>query len=162
MMKNTKKGFTLFTAVLFSSMLLVIGLSLVAFALKQTLISSIGRESQFAFYAADSGIECTLYWDLVNNIFPTSTDSILPSGSTCNGSPLVFSFTQTLSSATTTFAFSLSSNRCVAVTIGKNLDNDGFINTLVESRGYNAALVSGSTCNPTSFRSVERALRLRY
>jgi hypothetical protein len=57
-------GFTLFVALIVSSLLLSIGLSLSNIILKQLIFSGSGRESQIAFYAADSGAECALYWDV--------------------------------------------------------------------------------------------------
>lgn len=61
--KDTK-GFTLLFAVLVSVLVLAVGASIINIALKQVILSGAGRESQFAFYAANSGIECALYWDL--------------------------------------------------------------------------------------------------
>lgn len=58
------KGFTLLFAVLVSIMVLAVGTSIINISLKQVILSSSGRESQFAFYAANTGMECALYWDL--------------------------------------------------------------------------------------------------
>ncbi|HEY1037717.1 MAG TPA: pilus assembly PilX N-terminal domain-containing protein [Candidatus Paceibacterota bacterium] len=60
---RSERGFTLFVALIISSMLLAIGFSLGNIVLKQIVFSSTGKESQIAFYAADSGAECALYWD---------------------------------------------------------------------------------------------------
>jgi len=61
---NNKKGFTLLFAVLVSVMVLAVGTSMINIAVKQTILSGSGRESQFAFYAANTGVECALYWDI--------------------------------------------------------------------------------------------------
>lgn len=61
---NNKKGFTLLFAVLVSIMVLAVGASIINISLKQLILSGAGRESQFAFYAANTGMECALYWDL--------------------------------------------------------------------------------------------------
>jgi hypothetical protein len=45
-------------------MVLAVGASIINIALKQVILSGAGRESQFAFYAANTGLECALYWDL--------------------------------------------------------------------------------------------------
>lgn len=58
-----QKGFTLFVALIVSSMLLAVGFSLSNIILKQLIFSTSGKESQLAFYAADSGAECALFWD---------------------------------------------------------------------------------------------------
>src|SRR3972149_3115950 len=86
--QGDKRGSTLFIAVLLSSLLLAIGFSLANFAVKQLVIATAGRESQFAFYAADTGIECALYWDFKapqGSVFATSSSSRPPSsGINCN------------------------------------------------------------------------------
>ncbi len=57
------KGFTLLFAVLVSILILAVGTSIITLSLKQIILSASNRESQFAFYAANSGIECVYYWD---------------------------------------------------------------------------------------------------
>ncbi len=61
---SKKKGFTLLFAILVSVLVLAVGASMISIALKQVILSGAGRESQYAFYAANTGIECALYWDL--------------------------------------------------------------------------------------------------
>lgn len=62
---STKKnqGFALLFAVLVSSILLTIGLSIFGITLKELAISTASRQSVYAFYAADSGLEFALYRD---------------------------------------------------------------------------------------------------
>jgi hypothetical protein len=62
--EDNKKGFTLLFAILVSIMVLAVGASIINISLKQVILSSSGRESQFAFYAANTGLECALFWDL--------------------------------------------------------------------------------------------------
>lgn len=61
---NRQKGFTLTFAILVGALLLSIGISMANLALKELALSSIGKESRSAFYAADSGIECAIFWDV--------------------------------------------------------------------------------------------------
>jgi hypothetical protein len=61
---SKKQGFTLLFAILVSVLVLAVGASMISIALKQVILSGAGRESQYAFYAANTGIECALYWDL--------------------------------------------------------------------------------------------------
>ncbi len=58
------RGFTLFYAMLISSLLLAIGIAIFNITFKELTLSSGARESANAFYAADTGLECALYWDL--------------------------------------------------------------------------------------------------
>lgn len=165
-MNTTKeRGFTLIMAVLISSLLLAIGFSLANFAVKQLIISSTGRESQFAFYAADSGIECAFYWDFKygnQSAFATSSASVPPSsGVNCNGQDVAaspWSVASISDRATTTFSFNFSPEPyCAVVSIGKWGST-----TTIESRGYNLGTVSGSSCTSDNPRRVERAIRVRY
>jgi hypothetical protein len=56
-------AFVLLYAVMTSTIILAVGVSIISIALKQLAISTVGRESQYAFYAANTGAECALYWD---------------------------------------------------------------------------------------------------
>ena len=54
-------------------------------AVRQVLLSGTGRDSQYAFYAANTGIECAMYWDLQASstdsfVFATSSDTSINSG----------------------------------------------------------------------------------
>ncbi len=58
-----ERGFTLFYAVLVASLLLALGLAIFNITYKELILSSGARESAVAFYAADAGLECALFWD---------------------------------------------------------------------------------------------------
>jgi hypothetical protein len=58
-----QRAFVLLYAVMTSTIVLAVGVSIISIALKQLAISTLGRESQYAFYAANTGAECALYWD---------------------------------------------------------------------------------------------------
>ncbi len=60
---NDSRGFTLFYAVLVSSLLLALGLAIFNITYKELILSAGARESAVAFYAADAGLECALFWD---------------------------------------------------------------------------------------------------
>ncbi len=178
--RYTNQGFTLFIAVVVSSLLLAIGFSLASFSLKQQIISSIGKESQFAFYAADTGVECAMYWDFKGtNVFATSDQSVPPlSDIICNGRDVAAEgwniITNTNPSrATTTFAFDFSnpdplksSPYCVVVNVGKTETPGGVVKTQIESRGYNTRDEVGGlgpfSCTSSNPRTVERAIRVNY
>ena len=57
------KGFVLLMAMLVSGLFLVIGMAIFKIAYIELILSSTGKASQKAFAAADSGLECALYWD---------------------------------------------------------------------------------------------------
>ncbi len=163
---RSSRGFAMLFAVLVSSVLLSIGLSIFNLTVKELALSSSGRESQFAFYAADSGTECALYWDFKGqNIFATSSSSRTPSPASpdCAGQTINISPSQTTgSSATTQFLFQIpntlpsgaSAPYCVTVTVSKSVNNN-IVTTTIDSRGYNS-------CDVSDPNRVERALRVRY
>lgn len=69
-------GFTLLYALIISSLILATVLSIVNIALKQSNIAGLGRRSQVAFYAANSGMECALYWVLHGRPISTNIGDI--------------------------------------------------------------------------------------
>lgn len=78
--KLKSRGVTLYIAIAIMSVLLLVSFAAVNIAIKSSLFSSMGRESQMALFAADAGAECAMYWDIVYDKFATST----PGGSiTC-------------------------------------------------------------------------------
>ena len=60
-------GLTLLFALLVVSAALSVSLGVANIVLGELLLSSTGRDSQVAFYTADSGVECALYWDLTGD-----------------------------------------------------------------------------------------------
>lgn len=156
--KKTKKGlapskvegFTLFVAMIIMGTLLLIASGIINLAVRQAFIATSARESQHAFYAADTGIECVLYWDVQSpsgiSAFSTSTGSTI----TCNGS----SFTVG-GNPVSTFSLTLAPDPyCVSVTVTKAYISRVLVTT-IESKGYN-------TCDSTNPRRVERAVRAVY
>jgi len=151
--KNKKSGFTLFISMIVMGTLLLIATAIVGLALKQSLISSSGRESQYAFYAADSGIECALYWDIKNpsgvSAFSTTTGSTIFCNRDANNLGNQWTVGGSETSVINRINF-LPDPYCAIVTVTKSPNGD----TTVESLGYNTC-ASGS-------RRVERAVRATY
>lgn len=141
--KNQKHGFTLLMAMIISSLLLSIGISIYSITLKELILSSHGRNSQFAFYAADTGLECALYWDIKKNAFSTTTPSTIE----CDGKTIENVGGEPVS----TFNIDFSPEPfCATVTVNKSDTK-----TIIESRGYN-------TCDLANARRVERGMRITY
>ena len=145
---KAQKGFALLYSVLIASVLLAIGLAIFNITIKELLLSSLGRDSQFAFYAADTGAECALFWDFKGNSFATSSESSIACTGTIiegmggkgYGVPSVF----TLDFAPEPY--------CAIVSVTKYGSPS---KTIIESRGY-------KTCDTTNPRRVERAIRATY
>lgn len=60
---NTQNGFTLLFAMLVATIVVAIGTSIISISVRQTILSSTSRESQYAYYAASTGLNCAFYWD---------------------------------------------------------------------------------------------------
>jgi len=152
--ESTSAGFTLFIALVVMGTLLLIAAGIASLATRQALISAAGRESQHAFYAADTGIECALYWDVKNptgiSAFATSTSSNI----TCDGTPATVGGGGDIN-PTSIFSFVLTPDPyCATVRVTK-IYLGSVLRTTIESKGYN-------TCDLSNPRRVERAVRATY
>ena len=131
-----KRGVVLLLAIFVSSVALAVGFGVYNRTYKELLLASFWRQTQTAFSAADSGLECALYWQL-------------------HPSTPVTCFGQTVSGWTPGSAGSFEVNTvpgvgpCVNVVIAWDA---GLSATTTTSRGYN------DICGSTSLRRVERGL----
>ncbi|HZS42647.1 MAG TPA: pilus assembly PilX N-terminal domain-containing protein [Candidatus Paceibacterota bacterium] len=171
---KNKNGFTLLFASLVVSLLLSIGLAILNITLQQVLLSSAAKESQFAFYNADTGIECALYWDKngpSGRIFATSSqsNSLVASDINCNG-VTASAWSSALSNSgdgswDTSFDLIYPTGECdvvknpttpiVHIVVNKSFPDNINTYTDIKSRGYN-------TCDANNPRRVERGLEVQY
>ena len=150
--RGTQKGFVAVFAVLIATVILVMVISATGIAYKETVLSSTVRESEQAFYATDTGVECGLYLDRIANIFTTGVSS-----STCGGIDV------DIESATATkyiFDVPIGIDACAKVEVDKDFVEDGVSFTQVTSRGYNVSCENLEDLS--SRRVVERKLDVRY
>lgn len=163
-------------AIVTTGMLLVVSFVIANIAYKQLIITSSSKESQSAFYIADSGVECATYWDVKNRNNPSvSSFATTTEGSviTCNGQSVGAGYPpQTVPSnppvsaviggaASITVVGGVSkgvsifkidfSPGCAIVTIIKDPNGD----TTINSKGYN-------TCDPLVSRRFERGIIVMY
>lgn len=168
--RNTKKGFTLLLAALVSAIVLSLGSSIFMIAKKQVTLSSLGRDSQFAFYAADTVAECALYYDVRFAAFATSSASASMQPIQCDGvifTPVLQSATP--NSAVVTFRVSSASpakdglftldesgnaqfGNCAEVTMTKSATAP---NTVIHADGYSTPCSTLASNNRTLQRSIE-------
>ena len=153
-----ERGFTILLAALVASLVLAIGISVFTIAQKQVILSSLGRNSQYAFYAADTGAECGLYWDLRYDFFgvtappdvaPQCDDQILcPPGSDCaNGRSSTFPYTMS-------FEFE-PNGYCVQVTVTKATVHP---RTRIHADGFSVPCVEIES----SARALQRSVEMTY
>ena len=97
---DTRTGFAVLFAVLLASFLITLGISIFSISLKEIQIATASRDSQIAYYIADSARECALYWDVKQGAFPSCLNSdcsvvnpqITPIQ--CNGKDIYLTFTK--------------------------------------------------------------------
>lgn len=152
MIKNPR-GFTLLIAILLSTIAVTLGVSLLEVSYKQVILSSTAKQSQYAFYSADSAMECALYYDQQFNAFSYSNP--MASGSITCDTRVITNFTNPTSAGpkrVTTFTVPCAgSGESARVIIYKY--NSGVTN--IYANGYN-------TCNANDARRIERGLKVSY
>jgi len=160
MMQNTQKGFTLFIAVLIGSLMLAIGFSIFNLTFKELLLTASARESQIAFYAADTGLECALYHDQKESAFIPG-ESATVSCSSLGAVP----FLGSSSNAIWTWNFEVSSSVCAKVEVKKVSGIGQDPKTTIKSFGYNTScdfLQDDSSEDATNAKRTERGLQVTY
>ena len=173
-LRTSTSGFAILFAVLLSSFLITLGISIFSISLKEIQMTTSLRDSQIAYYIADSARECALYWDIKQGKFPRCIDTrcenfedingnLVPAtspfsvdGITCNGISKTLSFTKdnlTYSSDYTIDFFQASSTSS-STPISDIKIKKGFFNpntkTTIEARGHNTGIFG---------RRVERGIQ---
>lgn len=154
-----KKGFTLILSVVISGLVLSIGMAVARIATRQIMLSSVQRDSQMAFFAADTGIECARFW---------SDFSSTPNNPKCNKKNLKIGSLDITDFSTVEgkqFWFNFGGQRYVDAN-GDNKDAgelcvrvDVFADKF-QARGYNVSCDNQGI--PRAGRVVERKLVFRY
>lgn len=155
------RGFALLIAVIFMSAMLTIGLALGSLAYKQQILASTAIDSQYAFYAADSALECALHEDQQNNLFawrtpePTSAPVMA-----CENLAPVSTPTKVWDSEhwVVTSRFAIESGKyCADVTVDKPKDAG---TTYIFSEGYNVPCATVE--NSGGKRFLSRGIKSTY
>ncbi len=171
-----ERGFVILFAVIITSIVLLVSLGIANVVYKETLLSSSSRDGGYAFFAADSGLECALYWDtlgifdsiasvdqfrnenrgkitcttdvVVNQISPAQELELVQLG------PDLYSFLYN----------SLDDNSCAKITINKAFLNPvtGLTQTKIDSLGYNIRCSLFTSVQGIPARVVERAVGVLY
>ncbi len=144
MIHKNMKGFSLLFTLLIISLMFSVSLGVYNLIIGEIRLSGTGRESQLAFWAADSAAECALLWDikppgLAKSAFATSSQALINCAGqtkTVGGSPL------------SSYSLSFESGSCASVTVEKNSSE-----TIVISQGQN-------TCG--AGRAVQRGIKVSY
>lgn len=174
--KKSKKGIrgvALVIAILTSGIILSIGSSVLNVAIKQLQLSAFSNNSSIAFYAANSGLDCALLWDIkpplpfTESIFATSTSSSTPTDPVfCAVNNIVtggagagaWTVVEEGNTMVTTFQMRFSTDinaPCSTVVVKKWENAEGRINTSIDVRGLNS-------CNTETLHRTERGIRVLY
>ncbi len=118
---NSQRGFTLLVSVIFMSVMLSFGLALASIGYKQQVLASSALASQYAFYAADTALECALYADQQQDLFAYGKYDGSPKSITCDGETIaVVQAPPSVSTLISTARLSLDDDtRCADITIYK-------------------------------------------
>ncbi|HUD03142.1 MAG TPA: hypothetical protein VMR46_04010 [Candidatus Paceibacterota bacterium] len=170
------KGFTLFFALLISSLALAIGLAIYDITVRELQLSEAATQSQYAIYAADTGAECALYWENkyqdgsgnplnggTSSAFATSSadTQYAVSGVICSGQDIAAAAvaagtwpqTSDANDATTTFAINGATTAAPCSVVYVYKSGNPSVTTVV-SHGYN-------TC-ATGNLQLERVFQVTY
>lgn len=179
-MKNTKykiqntrykDGFVSLFAVLISLIILAITIGISNIAYKENVLAFSAREGSYAFFAADTGLECGLYQDSLGSVFVS-----VPTNPNFDCADIQITPNQNVITGEYTFQFEIdmdNKSRCVEVSVDKDVLIDDLYNpdpaapqisaTRIYSNGYNinCADVDNILDIPNN-RIVNRLLRATY
>ncbi|MBK5215262.1 MAG: hypothetical protein JJE53_00415 [Candidatus Pacebacteria bacterium] len=147
---NKQKGYAILFTVVIVSAISVITAGLSNTAYKQLVLSSLAKDSQTAFYQADSASDCGLYADRVYGAIVGNW--------TCAGENLVVSTTPTGYTVYPTLANGTSTDPCFRIDVTKTITGvypNEITKTRISAKGYNI-------CNKTNLRTVEREVVVNF
>ena len=164
-----KKGFVMLFAVVLSAIIFSISLGMINISLKEINFGTSARATNEAFFAADTGAECALFYDLVpTQSFFGSVDALSTLNginAMCGGSSINIVGETQLFGPWNFVVLRLGENQksCAKVKVTRNLDSGtgALLSTQVISKGYN---MGGDSidCSSTNNNRVERVLELTY
>lgn len=150
--KFNKGGFAMLFTVLIVTLILSIAIGISTLSLKQTILSSLAKDSQISFYEADTAVECGLYYDTIAGAFPAGTDSsTAPSTITCGNKNFSLDLSSTVDYLIYKQDIIGGSSPCSSILFDKSTTPG---TNIIQGRGYNIC-----STNP---RQVERALEVLY
>lgn len=158
--KPSGSGFVILFAVVISSIILSITLGVANVTLKEIKFGTSAKETNYSFFAADTGIECALFNDKPPTAFPLPGPS---TGVACASS--LPTFVGDSNSGTYTFyvvGLGTTSTNCAKVTVLKTKSGTDVLTTAI-AKGYN---VDGSydDCNLSTLNAsrIEREIEVNY
>jgi Tfp pilus assembly protein PilX len=176
--KKEKRGFALLLAIIISSVMLAIGVSILKISVNQITLSTTARESEFAFQAAHAGIDCMSYWrnkKASEYLSTTTTSSPSNPSVSCFGAPPNVKSTQQLSNSSSNGVINVYKNtfswgggtsgilpRCTETELYVMTGKDGSVSMSFPERDYlgtngRKTCADGRVCNIIISRGYNRA-----
>lgn len=153
--KNTTGGYAILFTLIVVSIISSIAIGVSSNVYKQLVLSSLAHDSQIAFYAADTAIECTLYLNEAYlppfglHTISTTNPPTFPCGVDDNGNSFDISVVESGD------VFNLDSSNTEGSCFKATVDKSDALKTSVEVKGYNV-------CSDTNARQVERGILVEY
>lgn len=156
-LKIKNSGFVLLFAVTLAAILLSIALGVSNVALKEIKFGTSAKDTNEAFFAADTGAECALINDKSTaNVFKDGGSSQI----NCNNSPIsvlggsgAWSFD--------VVGLGINESACAKVSLTRKTDSNNIPFTEVIAKGYNNNAGDPGICRPSP-SAVERQLEVTY
>jgi len=147
------KGIALLFSILILSMVFTASLTIFQIIFTMLKLSESTRDSQLAYYAADSAVECALYVDLKSKRFgqPEEKPEVKDDCSGVNPSDIEKLDSSWLNGAV--FTVNYDNDSCAKVTVDKT--GGGGFETFITVLGFN-------TCDENAARKVNRNLEVKY
>lgn len=161
-LQRKQNGYALLFAVVITSIISIIVAGLSNLTYKQMVLTSLVKDSQQAFYTADTAIECALYGHFMNEN-KYGNDKVWECGSYCyDGSDCEFSlFVEEDTENEKNYKLVQpndalkKSNPCYDFNIENTDQVDDLTKVSIKARGYNM-------CNPNLLRTVQREIEVFY
>ena len=156
-----QKGYAILFTVVVVSAISVITAGLTNAAYKQLILSSLAKDSQSAFYQADTASDCALYADRVVRVAnnPPVPNIIRDGGisnTLCGDVNLNVSVPDANGSYTINPVNDTAKTSCFRIAVTKVPDIAlGIVDTTISAKGYNI-------CDTGNSRTVEREIEINY
>ncbi|MEK7588392.1 MAG: hypothetical protein AAB438_01085 [Patescibacteria group bacterium] len=160
--QKNKRGFVLLFAVVLSSIILTIALGLAKISFQEIVFGTSARSTNEAFFAADTAVECALYYDIGISISAFGVPSA-QGDTSCAGTFVdLNNGSDTPDPSPWNFVlFPLGSGQaCAKVTVTKTTVDP--VTTQVLARGYSSGGSNTVDCSASNPNRVERELEVNY
>ena len=151
--KNNQKGYAILFTVVIVSAISVITAGLSNTAYKQLILSSLAKDSQAAFYQADTASDCALYADRVLGSTNPPNITTVATPWTCGGQSSISAINGT---GYTINPVTVDSNPCFRITVTRDtVVVAPLTRTIISAKGYNI-------CDTNNLRTVEREVLVNF